>query len=499
LQSRHVALCADWQTYLVWLVGLADEGNKQAMADDILSERGRFWLMHDADKMADECALIGHLRIDAHGRTELKIDDIAPMAESWKQITWDTTEFEIFGILGTSRQFVRLERAYPTSARLTSPQAHSIGAIGAFRCFVSSDTYSSISAEGLISKIKIYLGAARAWLNWPMAQSKTQGGALEVTYPEHKARIYDLPDGSLKVHMGQQCETDGARRELRVTEVAFVELTPRTPLNQAEAAQFYFDFENLLLLLTDQAYRLPFPLVTLAASSLEGTLYCTRSGEKPQKFSFYDCWIRLSDVEAKFANIVHNWFYLCDEFGPALHLYFGGRRDTTALTEHRFINLVWGLEALHHKTLSRIPSLKQKQRSQLILETTKNCLNHDGRKWLINALGNALNCTLEDQLLDLFLELPLRIPEQDLRVFAKKCAHHRNALSHYGGTHSRSGYLDFMMEAHHLSDVLDPIYHALLLLRAGVPSTLIQKVFFGPKHFHMRAYFGRVGLQLPQP
>ncbi|MDA9393123.1 hypothetical protein WN73_21680 [Bradyrhizobium sp. CCBAU 45394] len=48
-----------------------------------------------------------------------------------------------------------------------------------------------------------------------------------------------------------------------------------------------------------------------------------------------------------FGDIWSNWKQKREEFGPGFYLYLGTRRGLSLYPEHRFVNLIWGIEAFH--------------------------------------------------------------------------------------------------------------------------------------------------------
>ena len=61
-----------------------------------------------------------------------------------------------------------------------------------------------------------------------------------------------------------------------------------------------------------------------------------------------------------FGAIWSRWKAMRDEFGPGFYLYLGLRRGMAMYIEHRFVNLIWGLEAFTaRRAVARPRSLRR--------------------------------------------------------------------------------------------------------------------------------------------
>jgi ApeA N-terminal domain 1 len=150
-------------------------------------------------------------------------------------------------------------------------------------------------------------------------------------------------------------------------------------------------------------------------------------------------------------------------------------RNPHTYSEDRFMNLVWGLEAFHRKSLGQ-PSdtertIKKKERIERIINFLPN--DSDDRRWLQKKLKYAYEPSLELRILECFRELPFSFGKGELERFAKECASRRNDISHEGGPRGDMDYASFSTSVNKLAEALDHLFHALLLHETGVDSNVL--------------------------
>jgi hypothetical protein len=446
----------------------------------LLSARGLFWLSGSAELMTEDTATRGTLTIDTRGKIELKLDN-----DEWKwgerSETLDVVHsrrFEIVGCLIDSDQYVRLERAFVTSSHPFSPTGCMVTALSAFVCLVSDRTSHDLRSQAFVNVIRIPLGPLRAWLDRPMPATVKAGAGFEVHYPAEPEFTYQLAMGQLSVESWRTAHSDFTTRALTVTHEAWMAFQLNEPKAITKVAELHSDIEDLLILLTDYEVALDWPVIRFADKDVNGTLYCTRRSTKEVTFSAIECWLVFSSIQENFGAIVERWLGLRQEFGPAFHLYLGTRRGVELYEEHRFVNLIWGLESLHRHTGAAPDTPRIAAKIERIMDSVNEELNARDRKLLKGQLNVALGPSLADRLYATFAELPLRVTNAELSAFAKRCADRRNDISHRGGPMQRGDYNPFVLELHHLTGALSHLYHAAILLRIGITAAQIQDIFF---------------------
>ena len=182
-----------------------------------------------------------------------------------------------------------------------------------------------------------------------------------------------------------------------------------------------------------------------------------------------------------------------DRFGPAFHLYLGVHRQEGLYVEHKFANLIWGLEALHRRGSILLSNSALQAKIDRVLQQISR---PSDRKWLKRTLSARTEPSLEDRIFELFSNLPLNIDNNKLKEFSRRCARRRNDLSHFGGVRERRDeYSDFVLDIMHLSNALGILYHAKILQEIGIENDHIKDaVCNGLQSFYHKAVLEWVGI-----
>ena len=150
-------------------------------------------------------------------------------------------------------------------------------------------------------------------------------------------------------------------------------------------------------------------------------------------------------------------------------------------TEDRFVNLVWGVEALHRKWIGESETSERVIKERKRVSDILGLLPEDGedRKWLSKKLAHAHEPSLRARILECLRKLPFDFDRGEIGRFAKACADRRNDISHAGGPRGDADYGSFHLEISRLAEALDHLFHALLLHQIGVDSAAILEVMTG--------------------
>jgi hypothetical protein len=239
----------------------------------------------------------------------------------------------------------------------------------------------------------------------------------------------------------------------------------------------YAIFTDLFLVLTGSTYRLEFPVVTDATTNQRYQLVFSRQTGTVEKPDRYECWTLFPHVREQFGRSYCAWKKMREDFGPGIGLYVGTQRAKDAYVENRFVNLIWGIEALHRRRTNRSanPSPLEEKVARILsqLDMSKIELPKD-RKWLENLLERAVEPRLEDRIFDTFSGLPLGITDEDLRSFSAACADRRNEISHYGGHKQSGSYREFVIDLAQRANALSYLYQSLLLREIGIDPKIMQ-------------------------
>jgi hypothetical protein len=470
------------------------------VADSIISERGKFWLAScDADQTA-ELATNGLIRIEADGTADLYLDD-----GEWKwgdkgepMSTLLPRRFAIVGFLRGLNRYVRLEDAYVKKPNFVSG---GFGAeiLSASSCLLSDSKVVSPPPLACISSLRLPLGSLWGWLDLPMPEGQNTPEGYTLRYPPNFAREFSLAQGAVTISTAVSVAGDFNRRALSAAQRGWMDYVLAKPISLNEAATLFRDLEDLLVLLTDQECTLDWPSVEVAGSGQVGSLYCTRMRPSGSEFSFFNCWVPLSKID-NFGTIIENWISLRKEYGSALHLYLGTRRSANLYEEHKFVNLIWGLEALHRHVTNKEPKpWVSSAVTARVLALIQNELKSRERAKIKKLLEHKQEPALEEKLRVLLRGLPLDFSDDSLIRFTKRCGDRRNDISHYGGPRPGTGYENFILDIHRLSGALSHLYHALILQRVGVRPKQIHHVFVeGFQSFQIKARLAEADLRFKQ-
>jgi hypothetical protein len=274
---------------------------------------------------------------------------------------------------------------------------------------------------------------------------------------------YDL----LGPYLGEQ-----RMHNLAMNEEVSICYTPNKSILLEEVQTLYGLIEDLFILLTDSNYGLDWPQLSYETAKGDCQFYFSRQPSDATKPSWAECWTNFPQLRDNFGLIFSNWKNKRDLFGPGFYLYLGTRRSIKLYIEHRFVNLIWGIESLHRKKTqkSTIPS-KLKQKINRILEQVNR---RKDQEWLQNRLAHADEPSLEQRIFETFQNLPLELDEKSLRQFATDCARCRNDISHFGGQRKTLDYRAFVTDLHKKSNALSYLYHILLLEEIGVNKEILK-------------------------
>ena len=206
--------------------------------------------------------------------------------------------------------------------------------------------------------------------------------------------------------------------------------------------------EEFLAILTGTYYNLPWPSVLVEGTKATETytLYFWRHVEKARQIDMSTLWTTFPQVQETFGELYSCWRKKRLEYGPGFYLYIGALRDWPMYIEHRFVNLIWGIESLH-RGIKPVPreSKSYKKIVEGIISKAGTLLNSAERRWLNQELQASVEPPLEHRISSIFSALPWGITKESLDAFAIRCRIRRNNISHYGGSagkeESRASFL----------------------------------------------------------
>jgi hypothetical protein len=253
----------------------------------------------------------------------------------------------------------------------------------------------------------------------------------------------------------------------------------RTKRTTPEALRQEFNhLEEFLAVLTGTYYSLDWPQISMTINGKVETftLYFWRNIEKSRSLETFTLWTTFRQTRDLFGSLYSNWKKKRREYGPGVYLYLGELRNRPMYIEHRFVNLIWGIESLHRgMNPEATVSKSQTKKIQGILTKAGDLLNIGERKWLDRQLGMSIEPPLDYRITTIFAKLPWTITRDSLVAFAERCRVRRNNISHYGGSEDRDENRDtFLRELMELTEGLTILYHAALLQEIGVEEKILM-------------------------
>jgi hypothetical protein len=442
----------------------------------ILEDRGLFWWNDQRipkGAFAPSSAVGGTLKVEESGSIRLELDGYLPTGKHplVSILGWAGQPItkSIQGILKGDAGYVLLTHVANNGGSFKS-KGISYEVYMALNCLVSKTAFRPDHLKPLsFRSIKMELAGFEDWLWMGAIKIKRSKSTLTAKYRRERDAHFRTKFGKLSIEYDMEGPYWGnsTSRKLSLKESASIRFSPGTKVNLEECQKYYQITEELLILLTDSDYNLDWPKLTSADGKQISQLYYFRNKSAASPPAAHQCLINFPKIREGFGDLFTNLLEKRERFGPGFYLYLGTRRGMKMFIEHRFVNLIWGLEAFDRHERGqhqRDPALNQK--INRILEQMKPGKD---KRWLEGQLRHAGEPNLADRLYRIFIQLPLPLDEAGLRKFCDDCAARRNEISHFGGTRQKKEtYNTFMRDIDQKSDALAVLYHLHLLKEIGV-------------------------------
>ncbi len=325
-------------------------------------------------------------------------------------------------------------------------------------------------------ELRMSLAGFEAWTRPGQLALDEDDDELHLTFSKRKADRYTTSIGRVELHhdfVGKRPEPIATAAAVSIA--SRLEFVPDDPETLEGMYGFYRTFQDLILMLSDSERLCDWPKLRSSGSDQWSILYFKRFGNCDVALPWYEAWLPFPRLKDTFGTIVDGWIANREALGPGIHLFLGTRRSLPMYQEHRFVNLVWGLEVLHRRShgdghpFSPTPTPFD-EKIQRIAEAVKamDGLKSDDKSWLRKLVKDKGEPTLADRLLAVLTSIGLPIEESRLRTFANECAGLRNDLSHYGGERTPRSYDRFIQRVSVCAEALGHLYHLLVLHRIGV-------------------------------
>ncbi|TAL56246.1 HEPN domain-containing protein [Pandoraea sp.] len=474
------------------------------MTKKLLEERGFFWWHDDplpANQFAADSCVVGTLTIEENGAAYLELDGYfagsegGPMAIFAAQGQQFSLEKAIQGKLKASDKNVLLLGLRRRGGRFNSNGISHEG-FAASHCLVTDGSFPPATRPLRFSALEVKLTGLEEWLRLGNIEVKRARRRISAKHQVPSADIHELDDGTLTMRYDISGPWTGklVRRmdKLNLSESANLRFKPKRARTLLEMRDEYARLQELFILLTGTTFSLEWPLLIIGKTAYR---YYYDGFERSTKAPTWDeCWVNYIQVKSNFGAIVTALRRKREEFGPGFYLYLGIRRGMKMYVEHRFVNMIWGLESFHRrKNKDKAKKTKLDAKIQRILDQVSGS---DDKRWLEGQLKHAGEPSLKERLMDVLSALPLAFERTRMEVFCKSCADRRNDMSHFGGQREGSDYREFAVDLVKKSEALAYLYHAVLLHEIGVDATLIKASLLenGPNASRSKYAFREVGL-----
>lgn len=464
-----------------------------------LEERGYFWWRNEPTPeghFAPDSAVTGVLSIDEDGRVELELDGVLfteeeALAAVLGELGPIPPDKAIQGILKGSGYCVVLTGIWSNGGR-GSTNGISFQRFSALSCLVGS----SPPPLGVLRfrKLEIDLKGLESWLRLGSISFNRTKSRLSSTYRRPKNLSYPAGDGALSIKYDITAPYFGTRKsELSLSESAALCFTTKKSWPLLEMRDLYGVIEDLFILLTDSECCLEWPLLKLWGSKNSYRYYFLRNRSAAPAPDWHECWTNFVQLKDNFGAIFSSWRTQREIFGPGFYLYLGTRRGMQLYAEHRFVNLMWGIESLHRRSApeSALPTNLEKKIQRILDGVEKK----RDRCWLEGKLKHAQEPNLAQRMYETLKELPFAFDESLLRSFCGSCASARNDISHFGGVRHDEGYEELLTSLDSKSDAISLLYHALLLHKIGVDKKILRWwMFEGFRSYGIKESLADTGL-----
>jgi ApeA-like protein/HEPN superfamily Apea-like protein len=465
----------------------------------VLEERGLFWLSDMAipdEQFAPEGSIAGLLTNDDDGRIALELDSFFPNEHGpFGVITSQRVPLSknIFGILkGTNRRV--LLAGLLNNGGHTRSNGMSYQSFFAMDCFVGDSTLLTVRSPLTFEALEIELSGFEAWF-WPRSIKVSRlEDQIIAEYNRPPSSVYALDGETLEFefYVTGSIPYSSLADEISMKEEALLRFLLERKETLEQLRDRFKYVEDILMLLTDSGYRVKWPIVSLD-EKIKAQWYFLRFKDQATAKApeLHTCLTHFPKLRDSFGSIWSNWKQKRETFGPGFYMYLGTRRGVSLYAEHRFVNLIWGIEAFHRTKYPSNPEA-MKARIEDIVAQVSDEKDKELLRW---RLKYAHEPTLAERIFTTFEGLPIGLDSARLRSFANDCAKMRNDISHYGTQRHPGSYSDFLLELEKKSRALSALYHCLILHEIGISEEILNKwVYESFGSFRIKYSFVEVGL-----
>lgn len=404
---------------------------------EIIKERGYFWWFNEPSRSANSKSnsVPGLLTISNDGQIALETDSALCLVDEyrdWSKPRCFPKSKRVAGYLAASGKYVLIEGLERTDLSFSdeTPQRQEFAAE---TCAHRDSPFPEAYGEGQFTALRIELAGFEEWLELDsmMVDREYPDGddnQVHVSYKEWNLR-YPVREGTLAVEsittgVPLFFRPDLPQRDVQLEQHFYLTFTPDSLTGSSDLRLTYTSLEELIALFLGTYRRLPWPiLVTKEEFEEWNTLYFYRGGQSSEAINKFSIWVTFKQIRENFGDLFKRWLAGSESFGAGYYLYVSSLRNPHHYSEHRFVNLVWAVEALHRKWLPHSEEsdhvVRERNRVERILTLP---MENEDRKWLGKKLAHAHEPSLEARILECLRKLPFSFGKGEIERFAKTCA-----------------------------------------------------------------------------
>ena len=462
-----------------------------------VNDHGLFWWA--GSEYADGHAA-GLLTIDAAGIISLELHQTLPGRSGAEAVFKQevASDVGIIGCLKATGHYVLLKGLRTNGGRSGLISYENFIAEECFICQQPIETKS-------FTKLKVSLDGLQEWVrpgkitcNGPLSDK------LSIELECKPTETWKTDTGHVELRHHFTGNRPGVHSSaVNVELVSELTYSPALELSSQAMIEWYRAIQDLLLVLTNCTLTLKWPrfIWRCEDKDLVVEYYFRRLEPADNKIAWHQTLLPFPRVREIFGSMIDKWIIARKSLGPGIILYLGTRRNFRLYAEHRFVNLVWGLEALGRRSDSTEPDetkvSNKINKISSILRSVEG-LNSGDRNWLKGLMKRSGERPLSERLFEELSPVAINIPEENLRRFCKRCADLRNDLSHHGGERMPGEYETFLTGVLSSSDALSKLYLLVILRILGVGVDEIERIMYrDPGSSAFKLSFQEAGL-LPE-
>ncbi|WP_131183918.1 HEPN domain-containing protein [Stutzerimonas kirkiae] len=469
-----------------------------------INDHGIFWWTSEGYEAG---SATGILSVDPAGVIKLELHQTLPGRSGMGGVFGEILPepITILGCLKSNGHYVLLKglRAQGGRSGLISFEI-----FWANECFISQKPLEFIN----FFKLSISLDGLQQWVRPgriefydSLDKVKDEARKIKVNLDLNSSHAWQISWGLVEITHDFSGSVPGLHSEaVNIAMTSYLSYTPTIDTTCDEFLDWYRSVQDLLLILTNSNITLSWPrLLWRKGDEVIGVnYYFRRHAPTGALVKWHETLLPFARIQDTFGNMIETWLSKRKSLGPGISLYLGTRRNRPLYAEHRFVNLVWGLEALDRRVdSSRCDDLKLKEKIQGLTEfvEAREDLNRSDRKWLVSLLkSRGFERPLSERLYEMLKPVAIGIDDGALKAFTKACADMRNDLSHHGGEREPGGYSNFINDLVSRSEALSKLYLLLILSLLGISSEEIEFIIYrNPASFEFSEAFRQAGL-LPE-